>query len=95
MVIVSDREISLGLLLTNYVLVKNLVDFRGNGQFGVLTLRTRFLNFFPMMSLHRSTHSSQMKTDGPAIAYALRSGSYRKTSNTAVFRYRLRCSRLS
>ena len=47
MVIDSDREDSFGLLLTDYVLVENLVDFRGNGQFGVLTLRTRFLNFFP------------------------------------------------
>ena len=59
MVIDSDCEHSLGLLLTNYVLVEDLVNFFGDGQLGILTLRTRFLNFFLMMSLHRSTHSSQ------------------------------------
>ena len=32
MVIDSDRENSLGLLLTNYVLVENLVNFFGIGS---------------------------------------------------------------
>ena len=47
MVIDSDRENSLGLLLTNYILVEDFVNFFGDRQLGILTLGTRFLNFFP------------------------------------------------
>ena len=46
MVVYSDREYTFGLLLTNHILVENLVDFRRDRQLGTLVLGTSLLNFF-------------------------------------------------
>ena len=45
MVVDRDREHALGLLLTNHILVEDLVDFRGDGQIGIIALGAGLLNF--------------------------------------------------
>ena len=47
MVIDSDRENSLGLLLTNYILVEDFVNFFGDRQLGILTLGNSIPEFLP------------------------------------------------
>ena len=44
-----------------------------------------------MMSLQRSTHSSQINTDGPAISLRTSFDFYRKKSSKVVFRLRWCC----
>jgi hypothetical protein len=69
LVVVVDRDgqLLLGLLLADHVLVEELLDLVGTGG---LTCRCRpsTRRSSAMMSLQTSTHSSQMKTVGPAIS---------------------------
>src|ERR1700747_3090386 len=68
MIMDRDREHLLGVILANDVGVEDLADLLR----GVGTLSPDFLSkdlfSSPMMSRQSSTHSSQMKTVGPAIS---------------------------
>jgi hypothetical protein len=55
--------------LADHVLIENLADLAGLGQLVPADASPEVSwTSSRMMSLHRSTHSSQMNTDGPAIS---------------------------
>jgi hypothetical protein len=63
----GDREHLLGLVLPDDVVVENLAISFGVGM-PSRDLPSEDLFSSWMMSLHNSTHSSQMKTEGPAMS---------------------------
>ena len=66
-VVDRDRQLLLGLLLPDHVLVEELLDLLRGGE-AVRVTRPSARRSSAMMSLQTSTHSSQMKTVGPAIS---------------------------
>ena len=67
MVVHGDREHALGAVLADDVVVEHLADSAGVGTPSVdFTIEVLFSS--RMMSMHSSTHSSQMNTVGPAIS---------------------------
>jgi hypothetical protein len=66
-VVDRDREHALGAALADHVVVQHVADFlRGRHPSGDFTSEDLFSS--RMMSMHSSTHSSQMNTVGPAIS---------------------------
>ena len=66
-VVNGDREHLLGVALTDNVIVEDLADFLGRGDLS-RDFTSEDLFSSRMMSMQSSTHSSQMKTVGPAIS---------------------------
>jgi hypothetical protein len=67
-VVHRDRQDALGVVLADDVIVQHLADFRGVGTPSAALDQRADLFSSRMMSMHSSTHSSQMNTVGPAIS---------------------------
>src|SRR6185369_8046016 len=67
----GHRQRALGRLLTDHVLIEDdLISVGiGRSERAVLVSPPSAGTSSRMMSLHSSMHSSQMKTDGPAISF--------------------------
>jgi hypothetical protein len=67
-VVYRDRQHFLRLFLTDDVVIKVVANLVRRRQRAALAVRRTSLISSRMMSLHKSTHSSQIYTDGPAIS---------------------------
>lgn len=90
-VVYRYRQNLLGPLLPDHVLIEDGADLFGAGSLCPLLSACASCTSSRMMSLHRSTHSSQIKTEGRQSTCALRAGSCRRRSNTAACRCPRRC----
>jgi len=78
MVVDRDREDLLRVLLADHVVVQELEDLTRLGKVSKLSSVVS-VSSSAMMSLHRSMHSSQMYTPGPAINSSPASATFRRS----------------
>jgi len=88
-VVDRDRQLLLGPFLADHVLIEELLDFLWRRQDDRVPRFSKRLSS-AMMSLQTSTHSSQMKTVGPAMSlrtsfWSLLQKEHRRTSVSPAF----------